>query len=111
MDKLKRCPMCGSEDIHAYSMIVQCARCGLSTSAHKAHSYAVAAWNRRPVEDALLRRIDALEMALEERVWRPRKQFPDNPYCLLCGAGKKWAALHGHQAHCLLAARDRAKGE
>ena len=60
MDELEPCPMCRSKNINAYSMIVQCARCGLSTSAHKAHSYAVAAWNRRPAEEALVKALREL---------------------------------------------------
>jgi hypothetical protein len=43
-----------------------------------------------------------LRQALEKLVWRDRAQFPDDPYCVLCGAGRKFAAEHGHQPTCLL---------
>jgi hypothetical protein len=44
-----------------------------------------------------------LREALDTTVWRHRDQFPDNPYCILCGAGKKWSSMHGHEPSCALA--------
>lgn len=41
--------------------------------------------------------------ALREVVWRDREQFPNDPYCVICGAGKAWAEKHGHQETCVLA--------
>ncbi len=41
--------------------------------------------------------------ALEKSLWRPRAQFPSNPYCALCGVGRNWAIDHGHEKDCLIA--------
>ena len=46
--------------------------------------------------------------ALEKTVWRQRTQFPDDPYCELCGAGQKWASEHGHEPECALARKEGA---
>jgi len=57
------------------------------------------------VEDltAAQQQIVTLREALERVVWRERSNFPDNPYCVLCGVGQKWAAVHGHESNCALA--------
>jgi len=53
-------------------------------------------------EKAVVRK---LYSALEETVWRDRPEFPGDPYCVLCGAGRKWARKWGHQPTCALAKR------
>ena len=44
-----------------------------------------------------------LRQSLEVAVWRHRSDFPNDPYCFLCGAGKRWATEHGHEQNCALA--------
>lgn len=44
----------------------------------------------------------ALRSALQGRVWVYRSDFPDDPFCALCGAGRAWAEKHGHQGDCPL---------
>lgn len=46
-----------------------------------------------------------LRAALEQTVWHDRPEFPGDPYCVLCGAGQKWAKKHGHQDQCALNSR------
>ena len=55
-----------------------------------------------PVNKEYLKR---LFTALEQMVWRDRHEFPGDPYCVLCGAGKRWARTHGHQPKCALSSR------
>jgi hypothetical protein len=52
--------------------------------------------------DSQQERIKELEAALDTAVWRNRDQFPNNPYCVICGAGWKWAEKHGHERSCPL---------
>lgn len=54
------------------------------------------------VHHAVLMKYDQAKNALNQTVWRERAQFPDDPYCVLCGAGKKWSEEHGHQQGCVL---------
>jgi hypothetical protein len=48
-------------------------------------------------------KVKKLIAALEEAVWRDRPEFPGDPYCVLCGAGRNWAKKYGHQRNCALA--------
>ena len=82
-EELKPCGSCGSVEaeigiIGGATFWVECSACGACSSSHDDEYDAIAAWNRRPIEDKLQARIDALEWlreveeVLESRlVWHP----------------------------------------
>ena len=72
-DELKPCSHCEGVGTVAYDgwseagvwACVQCQTCKICTESCLDISDAIAAWNRRPIEDALRARIDALEWLRE----------------------------------------------
>lgn len=54
------------------------------------------------VAQRLRRRNAILLKALQSAVWRDRAQFPGDPFCILCGASRKWAAQYGHKSTCAI---------
>ena len=69
-DELKKCPFCGSELVIYHSAgdvtVVRCGDCGARVDAPMGlYRNAHAAWNTRPLEDALQARIDDLEGEIE----------------------------------------------
>ena len=75
-EELKPCGSCGSVEaeigiVGGATFWVECSACGACSSSHDDEYDAITAWNRRPIEDKLQARIDALEWlwdALETRV-------------------------------------------
>ena len=86
-EELKPCGSCGSVEteigiIGGATFWVECSACGACSSSHDDEYDAIAAWNRRPIEDKLQARIDALEWlreveeALESiQDWHPHWQL------------------------------------
>ena len=84
--ELKPCGSCGSVEaeignIGGATYWVECSACGACSSSHDDEYDAITAWNRRPIEDKLQDRIDALEWlreveeALESiQGWHPQWQ-------------------------------------
>ena len=71
-DELKKCPFCGSELVIYHSAgdvtVVRCGDCGARVDAPMGlYRNAHAAWNTRPLEDALQARIDDLEGEIEPK--------------------------------------------
>ena len=69
-EELKPCGSCGSVEaeigiIGGATFWVECSACGACSSSHDDEYDARAAWNRRPIEDKLQARIDALEWLRE----------------------------------------------
>lgn len=69
-EELKPCGSCGSVEaeigiIGGATFWVECSACGACSSSHDDEYDAIAAWNRRPIEDKLQARIDALEWLRE----------------------------------------------
>jgi hypothetical protein len=67
--ELKRCPMCGAEEVVARlnydgDWVVVCDVCCLSTAADEFQDVVVAEWNRRALEDELQSEINQLRTAL-----------------------------------------------
>lgn len=91
-EELKPCPFCegnagvtcdGPESAEYY--YGECRKCQAIGEASESWHEAVAAWNTRPIEDALRDRIDALEWLREVEgydLWR------EHPLCTWCGISK-----------------------
>lgn len=71
-EELKPCPFCGSPSVTTQARhpsilpyFVECSTCDARGARREGREAAIAAWNSRPIEDALRDRIDALEWLRE----------------------------------------------
>ena len=84
--------------------IQECARLrdDLATEIAARHTDALRSEEQRGQIDRLREANKELLAELKKTVWIARPEFPGDPYCVLCGAGKKWADKHGHQKLCAI---------
>ena len=111
-DELKPCGSCGSVEaeigiIGGVTFWVECSACGACSSSHDDEYDAIAAWNHRPIEDALQARIDALEWLREVEAYDPHAE---HPLCTAAGnsseRGKMFARAEAEHEAILAAARE-----
>lgn len=78
-EELKPCGSCGCDAAEMCTselatFWVECSACGSQAMLHPTEADAIAAWNRRPIEDKLQDRIDALEWLREVEAMREALQ-------------------------------------
>lgn len=111
-EELKPCGSCGSVEaeigiIGGATFWVECSACGACSSSHDDEYDAITAWNRRPIEDKLQARIDALEWLREVEAYVP---FTEHPMWTAAGnsseRGKTFARAEAEHEAILAAARE-----
>lgn len=96
-ETLEPCPFCRCEDIEIdialYGVCYYCMECGAESRRGKNSQEAAEYWNSRPIEDALRKRVEELEEAIQK-------------ICREC-----WAFRGLDPAQCRICAFNKYKGE
>ena len=91
--ELKACPFCGSTDVEvtvdARWIYVHCKGCNTNGQPDLKESIAIEAWNTRPLEDALQKRVEELEAVLKLAEWSGDDQTIGK-YCPICEELQVW---------------------